>query len=321
VAFEKALKTGYKVICDKTKTYYFSRFIDLRQNNRCYLDGNGAKFVNFHLRLNVNDSKPGEIQCDTSYSNAYSVIENMYFGNGTWKTTPEQLGDWQVPLITTGSPMTIREIQTQYPFVMATTDNYIDYMRCENWTNVMNPKIWVDGSGNNLDWNLDAISCYCRDGKYRKFGDNNSQSQGDAWVISQCREITSSRRPDYKMMTIVRRQPISIQSCVQCSFSIGKFSQVIFNGGHWESESNVTFLSDKSNTKVTYLNCYFYHNHVMLNSRAVTYQNCYFRVGADCRVGDVPLSKTTGDVGLYNLKCSLIDCYFGESTYIDTRKL
>lgn len=309
-AFTNAILSGKKVICDGTKEYYFANPIDARTLYQGYLDGNNAWFVNFHLYVNLNDNL-------TDWRHAYStgrfIVENMNFGrrNGYGKL-PE---GWETPLITTGAPMTIRNINTRYPYVLATVDEYIDHMQLDTWTRMTS---WDAFDG--LEVNLDTISCLNKNGEYCRFDDTDTPSAaGDSWNFKQCNEFYSTKFPDYKFFRVTRRQPIVAESCVQSAFVIGLFSKASFIGCHWES-CDVTFTQQYL-VKVSFLNCFFYNNHVINNDRSTIYQNCYFRCTIDAPNRDHTLADTTSNVSFYDMQCVLDNCCFGGSSLIDTRKL
>lgn len=313
-AFIKAIMTGRRVVCDSTKTYYFQNPVDVRTLCRGHLDGNGAHFVNFHIYINLNDEFN---DWRRSYPSDRFVIENANFGlrdeDGLW--TKQAVG-WETPVITTGAPMIIRNITTSYPYVLATVDEYIDYMLCDSWSSIINSDLYAD-----CHFTLDTISCLNKDGQYCRFDNTTTNAScGDAWIIRQCNEFSSRRFPNYKMMHVARRCPLVVESCVQSSFDIGIYAKVTFNGCHWEDRSGVSFSTDYQNN-TTFINCYFYNNCVLNNSRTTIYQNCFFRAINDSVDDRYTMADITGDVSLYDLKCRLMNCSFGDVTVIDSQVL
>ena len=309
-AFTNAILSGKKVICDGTKTYYFANPIDARSLYQGYLDGNHAWFVNFHLYVNLNDNL-------TDWRHAYSsgrfVVENMNFGRrDAWDKIPE---GWETPLITTGAPMTIRNINTRYPYVLATADRYIDHMQFDTWTRLVP---WEAFVGHSID--LDTVCCLNNNGVYCRFDSTSTLSAaGDSWNLKQCNEFHSTEFPEYKFMRVTNRQPIVAESCVQSAFEIGLYSKAVFVGCHWESCS-VTFTSNYL-VKALFSNCFFYNNYAINNNKSTIYQNCYFRATTDATNSTHTLADLTGNVSFYDMKCVLENCCFGENSLIDTRTM
>lgn len=309
-AFKNAILSGAKVVCDSTKTYYFETPIDVRTVSQGHLDGKMARFVNFHIYININDDFN---DWRAAYPTGKFIIENMNFGekNG-YGVLPQ---GWETPLITSGTPMIIRNINTRYPYVLATVDEYIDYVQCDSWSSQVN---WEVFEG--YDINLDAISCLNKNGTYCRFdGDVTTSGAGDSWKITQCNEF-SKKDDEYRMLRITQRQPVLIESCVQSSFDVGKYSKVIFLGCHWEANSNVTF-SKNYLVKVVFINCYFYNNHILNNNKSTTYMNCFFRTGIDAPNSEYTLADMTNNTSFYDMECSLINCCFGGNSLVDTQVL
>ena len=305
-AFINAFLSGKKVVCDSTKTYFFENPVDIRTLKTGHLDGNGAKFINFHIYININDEF-------TDWRHEYSadkfIIENMHFGLD-WETLPV---GWETPLITTGSPMIVRNIVTRYPYVLATTDSYIDYMLCDGWNLALNIDLF-----NGNDFNLDAISCLNKNGEYCRFSTSNTPAAaGDCWRILQCNEFSILEHPEYNMMGLTGRRPIFIDSCVQSSFTIYHYCQPTFNGCHWETKSNVTFHATYLTT-INFINCFFYNNHILSTGENTTYEHCSFAAAGEQAIAKYTLSYNTQNKSFYDIKCKLINCLFGKST-IDTR--
>lgn len=343
-AFKQALETGRKVICDSTKTYYFKEPIDVRTLQTGHLDGNNAHFINFHIYIDMTDDltdwrhKNNE---SPNYGNPQFpifTIENMnfkpeeYWGKGRPK-------GWETPLIISGAPMRISNIATTYPYILSTPDRYIDYMQFERWNFCADPAAWVD-----IDLDLNAISCCCprdlRDGGQPVFqnfvydntwdSDGNKVQQGtawsagDSWRFQQCSEFSLLNHPEYNFMTVSRRQPLIVESCIQTSFKVDKGAQVIFQGCHWESKSNVTFVDNLSGSSIQFNECYFYCNHVLNDTFFTTYNQCKFAAGPYINSHilvekpPIPLARLTNNKSFYDLKCRLIDCNFGDNNVLNT---
>ena len=304
--------SGNKVICDNNKTYYFNKPIDVRTLTQGHLDGNWANFVNFHIYVNINDEFT---DWRTEWSSGKFIIENMNFGKeDSWLELPE---GWETPLITTGSPMVIRNINTRYPYVLATVERYIDIMTCENWSANFN---WDLYSGFAI--NLDAISCLNSAGVYTRCNDASCVIEaGDGWKISQCQEFHSKNaRPEYYMMHITSRQPILVESCIQCNFDISQYSKATFLNCHWESHSTVTFTSNYM-VWALFMNCYFYQNYVINDAPSTTYKNCHFRSGVEATDSTVPFAYSTGNKFLFDMQCTFEDCVFSNNSRITTSHL
>lgn len=311
-AFTKAILSGKKVVCDGTKVYYFAKPVDVRTLYSGHLDGNGAWFLNFHIFININDEFN---DWRTKYSSGRFIIENMNFGhkeNG-WENLP--IG-WETPLITTGAPTIVRNINTHYPYVLASVDEYIDFMKLDTWCCIINWDLLAD-----YNLNLDAVSCLNKSGEYCKFsGDSTPSAYGDSWMITQCSEFSTTSTTEYKFMHITGRQSITVESCIQSSFDVGFYSKATFIGCHWEDKSDVT-VSNNYLCIVLFVNCYFYNNHVLNNDKSTTYQNCFFRLAAESSSGGRTLAETTGNRSLYDMDCAMIECNFGLNALIDTRTL
>lgn len=311
-AFTKAILSGKKVVCDSTKTYYFAHPVDVRTLSQGHLDGNGAWFVNFHIYINLNDEFNDWGQ---RFSSGKFIIENMNFGwkeNG-WLTMP--IG-WETPLITTGAPTIVRNINTQYPYVLATVDEYIDYMKCDTWSCCINWDLFKD-----YTLELDAVSCLNKRREYCRFtGSDTPSAYGDGWMITQCNEFSTEYPTEYKFMRFTGRQSILVESCIQSSFDVGHFSKATFLGCHWESKSDVTVSGTYLGT-VLYINCYFYDNHVLKNAKQITYQNCFFRTAGESSSGKRTLAETTGNCSLYDMECNIVNSHFGMNEMVDTQTL
>ena len=310
-AFTNALLSGEKVVCDPSKNYYFANPIDCRTLSTGHLDGNYAVFTNFHIYININDDFN---DWRVAYPFGRFTIENMVFAEDDgWNKLPR---GWETPLITTGAPMIIRNITCSYPYLLATVDEYIDYMLLDCCLSSLNESVF-----NGSEWLLDGISCLNKNGQYERFTNSNNGAAGDSWVIRQCNEFSSRNNSEYRMMRITARSPIVIESCVQSSFDVGRYGKAIFNGCHWEDRSKVTFSSTYQNT-VVFNNCYFYSNHTLNNHRLTTYQNCFFRTTSDARlVSNHSLAEVLGNVSFYDIKCNLVNCCFGENSCINTEEL
>lgn len=310
-AFTNAILSGKKVVCDGSKIYYFAKPIDVRTLISGHLDGGNARFLNFHIYVNINDDF-------NDWRHAYSVgkfvVENMRFEpQNSWTTLP--IG-WETPLITTGAPMIIRNIITSYPFVLATTDSYIDTMRCENWSTLYNYELWEG-----IEWNLDIISCLNKNGEYCRFDrDTTPSAAGDAWLLSQCH---GGNRPgsEWKTMRVTKRQPFNVKECISAGFVIDAYSKVIFDGCHWEDNTVTVEFKSSYQCNTTFINCYFYDNYVLNNDKNTVYKNCFFRASNDAVIGGYTLAHMTGNTPFYDLKCVLENCNFGGSHWVDTMKM
>lgn len=342
-AFIKALNEKKKVVCDSTKTYYFKNPIDVRTLQSGHLDGNNAHFINFHIYIDMNDDLTdwAHINPDNepNYGNPAAptfIIENMnlraknYWGQGK----PE---GWETPLILTGATMRISNITTTYPYILSTPDRYIDYMQLERWNFCYDPDSWKD-----VELSLNTISCCCprylrntnrekpifcnfkyevTDDQYETEEWGTPWSAGDSWRFQQCSEFSIDGHPEYKFMNISRRQPIVIESCIQTSFNVDSGSQVIFQGCHWESKSNVTFEESLGGSTIQFNSCYFYCNHKLNDTPFTTYNQCKFAAGPYLNAfleRGIPLSELTNNKSFYDLKCKLIDCNFGDNYVINT---
>lgn len=311
-AFTNAILSGKKVVCDSTKTYYFTNPIDARTVCDGCLDGNNAYFVNFHLYIAINDEFNGP---RSSFPPARYIVENMNFGHreNIWTEIAE---GWETPLITTGTHTVVRNITTAYPYVLATTESYIDYMLCDSWYCNINWDLYAD-----CEVNLDAISCLNANGEYCRFGDDNitPSAAGDGWIIKQCNEFSSDIFPDYRFFRVTKRQPVVVESCVQCGFVIGTFAKAVFIGCHWE-RCDVRFASNYC-VHVTFQNCYFCNNHVINNDESTIYQNCFFRETYDHAIRGRTLADTTGNISFYDMRCVLENCCFGGDSLVDTKTM
>jgi hypothetical protein len=306
-AFIDAFFSGKKVVCDTTKTYYFSNPIDVRTLITGHLDGNHAYFINFHMYININDEFN---DWRYAYATDSFIIENMNFKNRNYWVTPPV--GWETPLITSGSQMIIKNIVSQYPYILATPDRYIDKMLCDTWSFAVNPEHFES-----VEFTLDAISCLNQNGEYCKFNSNDTQeAAGDAWRIVHCHGF--GNYPNFKMMNTVKRQPIYIDSCIGSEFEIDYACKAIFTGCHWEGGSVTTKMDYLVN--VTFENCFFYDNHILNDYEGVTYRNCFFAAAYDSGTGST-LANLTNDVLFYDLKCDIENCTFGESSVINTREL
>jgi hypothetical protein len=148
---------------------------------------------------------------------------------------------------------------------------------------------------------------------------NTPSAAGDAWRIVQCNEFSLAKYPDYKMMTITRRQPIYIESCIQSSFVITAYTKALFTNCHWESKSGVTFIG-RWLIMAKFNQCFFYNNYVLNDDASTTYDNCFFRASIDATM-EYPLSHMTSNKSFYDLNCKLFNCKFGGDSLIDSNEL
>ncbi len=310
-AFITALKTGKKVVCDTTKTYYFSKPVDVRTLLKGHLDGNNAQFVNFHIYINVNEAFNGQ---QKAYTADRFIIENMILGNEHSYT--QILEGWETPCITSGSPMIIKNIITRsYPYVYALVGTYIDLIQVEQWTNAVNSALYEG-----CDINLDAISYLNSNGQYARFDNTDLNTiQGDGWRFSQCQEFYNPLVPEYKFFGTRKRLPSVMEQCVQCSVDVFDSGQLVLVGCHYEN-ATIRYRATNGDAKVTFINTYFYATHDFIDNENATYINCFFQCAED-RVGKRPLAAMTGNKSWYDLKCDLIGCVGPTTCKIDTRKL
>lgn len=311
--FAHALRSGKKVVCDGTKTYRFTQPIDVRELTKGHLDGNNATFVNFHIYVNINAAFTN---WDDDYAGHDFTIENMVFG-ASWGALPE---GWETPLITTGVGMTLRNFTVKgYPYVLATTDNYIDYMCCENWTFTIDPQLF---KGKTLS--LDAVSYLGKDGQYHKTPEGASNSYyghgvaGDGWRFIECSEFRLDTQPDWCLIRPFNKRPILFESCIQSRIDIGFYSNVIAIGCHWE-QTYITASALDGNTSATFLNCFFYPTHTLLDNKNVSYINCAFERRYDDE--QLTLADVTGGKSWYDLQCHLAGCSFGTNRVADTAEM
>ena len=131
-AFEKALRTGKKVICDPNKIYYFDKPIDLSDYARGHLDANGAVLHGFRIFININWE---QMTWKTAYSAGRFIIENARIGASPWSVVPT---NYELPRIVAGCPMILRNIECGYPCLLAVAEEYIDFMQFENIVNTFN---------------------------------------------------------------------------------------------------------------------------------------------------------------------------------------
>lgn len=373
-AFIQALNSGKKIVCKKNNNYYFTKPIDVRHLQKGHIDGNGSVFHNFHIHINYTCKKnengswseiPKESEdrraknflnnnnirwnWKVEYPGERFIIENIIFGRPTnaWNELPE---GWQYPLITTGVPMILRNIIVKsYPYVLATTNSYMDYMLWESVGFSSNDALFK-----NETLKLDAVSVLTYEGIYRKTTNekvNNEQVilnpliytenedleeffnkysnekidsasgvAGDSWRFYACNEFRLSGNDSLKDYCLIRpynKRPVLFESCIQSQIEVAEYSKIIALGCHWENVSLKDSISS-GKTNVLFINCYFYPNHVLLDHQNNTYLNCHFaeRYLSD----DSTLSKITGNKSWYDLKCKLINCSFGQHGIVNSNE-
>ncbi len=314
-AFVSALMSGKKVICDSTKTYYFSKPIDIRSLTKGWLDGNNAHFINFHIYININSSFNGQTKENTADR---FIIENMVLGNEySWSKILE---GWETPCITSGSPMIIRNIITRsYPYVYAPVGTYIDMVQAEHWTCAINWDLYSE-----CDISLDAVSYLNRNGEYSRFdGSELNTINGDGWKISQCQEFYDHLNSGYKFTGIGNRLPTMMEQCVQCSIEVFDYGHLVAVGCHFEDSIVTLNVSNNtgSNGKITFINTYFYPTHNIIDSDGVVYLNCFFQCVEDRNGHARTLAEITGNKSWYDLKCSLINCMCPTEYVVDNNNL
>lgn len=312
-AFINAIRTGKKVVCDSSKTYYFSKPVDVREMNVGHLDGGNAYFVNFHIYININDEF-------TTWRKKYCadrfIIENMNLGGRDYYTALYE--GWETPCIVTGCPTIVKNIVTRsYPYVIATVSEYIDYMLFDSIVCSIN---WSLFHEQGKEITMDAISCLNKNGEYTIFGDSSvDRSTGDSWRVLACQEFKTDYFPSYKFMHVGSKSPMIFENCIQLSIDIIRNGRVICVGGHWEY-SYITFNGEISfGASITFINCFFYSTHTLIDSEFATYINCVFEPSSfdDKRT----LADMLGNKTWTDLKCSLINCQFAYDHIIDTDKL
>lgn len=310
-AFINALKSGKKVVCDGTKAYYFTNPIDVRTLKEGHLDGNNARFENFHIYININDGFNG---WRTAYSPNKFTIENMVFaGPNAWSALPT---GWETPLITTGAPMILRNFVVKgYPCVVATTDNYIDFMHCEAWSFLTNPELF---EGKTLP--LDAVAALNTSGQYCKPSSSGTPDiAGDGWRFIGCNEFRMDNHEDYCLIRVLHKQPVLFESCIQSRVDILENGRVIANGCHYEQTYFTASVLD-GNTSAVFINCFFYPTHKLLNHKNVTYLNCVF-INYMYKDYGRTLADVTCGKSWYDLECHLINCSVGQNRFVDTDSL
>lgn len=310
-AFANAIRSGKKVVCDGTKTYYFANPVDVRTVLRGHLDGNNAHFVNFHIYINVNETFNGQHK---AYTADRFTIENMVLGNEhSWT---QVLEGWEIPCITSGSPMIIRNIITKsYPYVYALVGTYIDLIQVEQWTNAVNWALYED-----FDINLDAISYVNSNGHYARFDNTDRNTiSGDGWKLTQCQEFYCPSVPEYKFFRVRSRWPVVMEECVQCSVEAFDDCSLVVIGCHYEN-ALIELNSPRNNGKITFINTYFYPTHTIIDSENVVYMNCFFQCVEDIQAKRT-LATMTSNKSWYDLKCDLVNCMCPTGHIVDTRKL
>lgn len=309
-AFINAIKTGKKVVCDSSKTYYFSKPVDVREILKGHLDGNNAYFINFHIYINVNESFNGQYKPFTADR---FTIENIVLGSKDSDNI--LLEGWETPCITSGSPMIIRNIITRsYPYIYALVGTYIDLIQIEQWTNALNKDLF-----DTLNLTLDTISYLNSNGNYSRFDNNSNTIAGDGWKISQCQEFYDKYNSDYKFLRISNNQPIIIEECVQCSIEIVRGCQLVVIGCHYEN-ATVELNCDGLGTKITFINTFFYPSHTIIDNENVIYINCFFQAVEDIQYKRT-LATITNNKSWYDLKCTMINCTCPLDRTIDTQKI
>jgi hypothetical protein len=154
---------------------------------------------------------------------------------------------WQYPLITTGVPMILRNIIVKsYPYVLATTNSYMDYMLWESVSFSSNEALFE-----NETLKLDAVSVLTYEGVYRKttnekvnneqvilnpliytdsedleeflnkYSNNKIDSAsgvaGDSWRFYACNEFRLSGNDSLKDYCLIRpynKRPVLFESCI-----------------------------------------------------------------------------------------------------------
>lgn len=312
-AFINALRTGKKVVCDSSKTYYFSKPVDVREMFVGHLDGGNAHFINFHIYININDEF-------TSWRRGYGadrfIIENMFFGD-RHDTIPE---GWETPCITAGCPMIIKNIVSLgYPYVLAVTQNYIDFMLFEDWVCWVH---WDLFKEKNLEIELDAISCLNSEGNYSVIENTMNIISGDSWRASGMQQYKSSLYPSYRFMRVPGLLPIIFESSIEISVELNQQAKVVFLGGHFESgfEGGNVFFNENNyfGTSLTFLGSYFHDTHSLIDKDFVTYINCRFEMVDHGNEENRTLAMITNNKSWYDLKCKLINCQFNYDSIIDT---
>lgn len=313
-AFEAALNTGCEVVCDAGKVYYFSRAIDVRRLLKGHLNGNHARFVNFHIYININDDFNDWRE---AYRSERFIIENMNLGReSAWSAIDP---GWDTPCVVTGSPLVFQNVVTSsYPYLVATVSEYIDYMLLDSVVCAINWELFKNAGE---DITLDAVSCLDKDGSYRVF-DVNSKTPGDAWRVVACQEFKTPLYPEYRLMRVGSKAAILFENCVQLNIKVLTNGRIVCLGGHWED----SLIELDGGTldyggSVTFVGCYFWESHRIIDSPFVTYLGCVFDFGPSYLENNITVADITGNKGWTDLKCSLIDCQFSYDGVIDTAKL
>lgn len=395
-AFIKALRTneiigynkynepcyiGRHVVCDPTKVYYFKYPVDIRDVVIGHLDGNGAKFKNFHIFINIDANFNTWYR---TYGEDRFIIENMKLGVASqdYRDIPE---DWETPCIVTGCPTIIRNIDSLHPHVVATVSEYLDYMLFDSivchptWGRFAVENHYRTQSGLEPIQFLDGVCCLANKNKMKEddeifyiekdvkgldsetgkevtlgkayFCNYNTEhrSAGDCWRFLGCQEfrnphyaagttfnydtnndgvidendtpivLTQDWTPEYNIMHVGSRHPIYFELCIQCNITVIITGEVICNGCHWE-ESEIK-ISSTWGSKVTFIDCFFWANHTIIDRPSVTYLNCSFSMTTTGGIETRELANITGNKAWTDLQCKMVKCQIMENHIIDTDTL
>lgn len=313
-AFTLAIKNGKYIRCNPKAIYYFKNTVDASEETFFVLDLCGCILKNFHIVINLADDG---YHARTEWPIEQVVIKNGRIG-GSYSIPDD---DWKIPSIQTGALIRLENI-TFYntPHIVAFTNNYRD--RCA-FINLANAGGYVFGE-NSLT--LDAINGIIEKNVFAKLSSdemvnasyNTAPFAGDGWIIERCNEWHFAHNPNYNFVSLLRNTSVSIISCIQTKIILGLYSNATFISCHLELEE-VQPKTLYDSCCVTFLGCYFYNNHTLINRGNVTYISCYFRAAHNA-TNNEPLRKMTDGKFWHELECKLIQCMIGNFAFVDTEK-
>lgn len=311
-AFRKAILTKKRVVCDPSKRYMFKKPVDVKETYTGHLDINNSILLNFHIIINLNDSKNDWRQ---SYPTTKFTIENGKIGSDNWNQAPT---DWTTPCILTGSQIILRNLEfCNSPYIMAIANEYLDFMLLDSILCVMNHDLFTTGT-----LTLDAVSGIDSSGQFKRIDRTLTKLAGDSWVFKQCSEFYNKYNKDYRLVSTHLNQPVLFEECIQSAITTDYGTCSIFLGCHWEEPATMPIIKETYLSSAVFINCFFWGNYILKDDPRVKYTNCKFTQTENNDIGPKqPLSAFTANKSFYELQCRLENCCVGGWYIVDTDKL
>lgn len=315
-AFTEALASGKMVIC-QSSAYYFAGTVYANGNvATCVLDLNGGSLLNFHISYNLNQE---ETDWEKQYSSHMLIIRNGFIGSGHYN---EAADNWQTPIIKTGAPVKLENLVIlNMPYLMAIADEYIDQMYMENVVQVGNHELFYD------QLYLDAINYIDKNnGQIKRISSECTGLAGDAWIFNSCNEWRWEGNPEYKFLRTCRNNAVSFRNCIQSAVEVGQYTRAVFIGCHWEEENTMPTVGQETTEtglylgSISFIGCYFYAWHTLIDYPQVTYLDCLIRQTYDNNTGRT-LAETMGNKTWTDLQCRIIGMSVGGNFVVDNEAM